>query len=68
MRRLTTVLALCGLVGCATLTRDSLDQAYGPADPARHDQAQAPAAGGVSPLVDAVEAGVQTVATDKMAI
>ena len=52
MRRLTTVLALCGLVGCATLTRDSLDQAYGPADPARHDQAQAPAAGGVSYRAD----------------
>ena len=52
MRRLTAVLALCGLVGCATLTRDSLDQAYGPADPTRHDRPQAPAPGGVSYRAD----------------
>ena len=43
---------MCGLVGCATLVRDSLDQAYGPADPTRHDQPQAPAGGGVSYRAD----------------
>jgi Fatty acid cis/trans isomerase (CTI) len=48
VRNLTTILALCGLVGCATLTRDSLDQAYGPADPTRHDQPLPPQPGGVS--------------------
>jgi len=52
VRRLTAVLAVCGLVGCATLTRDSLDQAYGPADPTRHDQPQAPVGGGVSYRAD----------------
>ena len=48
MRLLSATLALCALVGCATLTRDSLDQAYGPADPTRHDQPRTPASGGVS--------------------
>ncbi|HSQ72840.1 MAG TPA: peptidylprolyl isomerase, partial [Rubrivivax sp.] len=52
MRHLTAVLALCGLVGCATLTRDSLDQVYGPADPTRHDQPLAPAPVGVSYRAD----------------
>ena len=52
MRFLSAALALCALVGCATLTRDSLDQTYGVADPARHDQPQAPARGGVSYRAD----------------
>jgi hypothetical protein len=38
---------LCALAGCATLATDSFDQRYGAADPARHDQPVAPAAGGV---------------------
>ena len=44
---------LCLLAGCATLPSDSvLDQRYGPADPARFDQPQAPVPGGVSYRTD----------------
>jgi hypothetical protein len=52
VRRLSATLALCALVGCATLTRDSLDQAYGSADPTRHDQPRTPASSGVSYRAD----------------
>jgi Fatty acid cis/trans isomerase (CTI) len=48
MRGVTAALALASLVGCATLTSDSLDRTYGPADPTRHDQPRAPARGEVS--------------------
>jgi hypothetical protein len=48
MRSSTLALIVIALAGCATLTQDSLDQRYGPADAARFDRAPATAAGGVS--------------------
>ena len=48
MRTTFTALALLALVGCATLARDSFDERFGNADPARYDQAMAPVPGGVS--------------------
>ena len=52
MRVLAAALTLVSLVGCATLSRDSFDQRFGPADPTRYDQPLAPAAGGVSYRAD----------------
>ena len=48
MRRQTLALALSLLAGCATLTADSLDSRYGPAQPGRFDQVPLATAGGVS--------------------
>lgn len=48
MRTPVAVLALCVLVGCASLTRDSFDERFGAPDPTRHDQPVAPVAGSVS--------------------
>ena len=48
MRRTTLAFIAIGLAGCATLKQDSLDERFGPADPARFDQALAMAPGGVS--------------------
>lgn len=48
MRRTTLGLILACLAGCATLTQDSLDQRYGPADPQRFDRVPLATAGGVS--------------------
>jgi hypothetical protein len=48
MRRLTSVLLVCGLVGCATLVGDSLDKRFGRADPARYDVPPAPGLAAVS--------------------
>ena len=48
MRGVTAALVLAGLVGCATLSRDAFDEAYGPAEPTRHDLPLAPASGAVS--------------------
>jgi hypothetical protein len=47
MRSVGAVL-LCALVGCATLSSDSLDERFGPADAARYDRPPASAPGGVS--------------------
>jgi hypothetical protein len=41
-------LAVLVLVGCATLSRDSLDPRFGKADPTRYDQPARPTPGGVS--------------------
>ncbi|MBL8351096.1 MAG: fatty acid cis/trans isomerase [Burkholderiaceae bacterium] len=41
-------LVLVVLAGCATLTQDSLDTRFGPADPTRHDSPRLAAAGEVS--------------------
>jgi len=48
MRSTTLALIVTCLAGCASLTRDSLDQRYGLADPTRFDQPAVAAAGGVS--------------------
>ena len=48
MRTPAAALALLALVGCATLSRDSFDQRFGPPDPTRYDQPVLPAPGGVS--------------------
>ena len=48
MRTPVAALALLALVGCATLARDSFDERFGAADPARYDQPAAPGPGGVS--------------------
>lgn len=48
MRRTGLAWLLCALGGCATLSRDALDRRFGAADPARHDQPQAPVPGRVS--------------------
>ncbi len=43
---------LCLLAGCATLSSDSFDRRYGPADPTRFDQPLAVVPGGVSYRAD----------------
>ncbi len=43
---------LCLLAGCATLSGDTLDRLYGPADPKRFDQPLSTAPGGVSYRAD----------------
>ena len=48
MRRTTFALLVACIAGCATLTQDSLDTRFGPADPTRFDQPSAPPPGGVS--------------------
>ena len=48
MRTPAAALAVLMLFGCATLSRDSFDQRFGPADPTRYDHPAAPAPGGVS--------------------
>jgi len=48
MRSTTLALIAICLAGCASLTRDSLDQRYGLADPTRFDRPAIAAAGGVS--------------------
>lgn len=48
MRSATLALIVTCLAGCASLTQDSLDQRYGPADPTRFDQPALTAAGAVS--------------------
>ncbi len=52
MRSSTLALIVIGLAGCATLTQDSLDQRYGPAEPARFDRPPATVAGGLSYRTD----------------
>ena len=48
MRKPAAALAVLALVGCATLSRDSFDQRFGPPDPTRYDQPVLPSPGGVS--------------------
>jgi hypothetical protein len=48
MRRFSSVLLVCGVVGCATLARDSLDDRFGRPDPTRYDMPRAPATSNVA--------------------
>ena len=48
MRHKTLALLVTVLAGCATLTQDSLNARFGPADPTRFDRVPVAAAGGVS--------------------
>ena len=48
MRSRTLALITLVLAGCATLTQDSLNARFGPADPSRFDRTPLAAAGGVS--------------------
>ncbi len=48
MRAFAGAMALCALVGCATLARDSFDERFGAAEPTRYDRPAAPAPGGVA--------------------
>jgi hypothetical protein len=47
-RRLGLLLAVCGLIGCTTLARDSFNERYGQPDPKRFDVAVRPASAELS--------------------